>query len=38
MRFVRPSLASTLEHFQYDTFIVRWNDRERGPTPTCSSP
>ncbi|HOC16916.1 MAG TPA: serine hydrolase [Vicinamibacterales bacterium] len=29
MRFVpTPSLAGTLEHFQYDTFIVRWNDRE----------
>ncbi|HEY7209063.1 MAG TPA: serine hydrolase [Bryobacteraceae bacterium] len=22
-----PKLVGTLEHFQYDTFIVRWNDR-----------
>jgi CubicO group peptidase (beta-lactamase class C family) len=22
-----PALTGTLEHFQYDTFIVRWNDR-----------
>jgi CubicO group peptidase (beta-lactamase class C family) len=23
-----PSLVGTLEHWQYDTFIVRWHDRE----------
>jgi hypothetical protein len=29
MEFSRtPSLVGTLEHFQHDTFIVRWNDRE----------
>jgi hypothetical protein len=29
MRFTRtPSLAGTLEHWQYDTFVVRWADRE----------
>jgi len=28
MRFTHsPSLAGTLEHFQYDTFIARWGDR-----------
>lgn len=29
MKFTRtPSLAGNLEHWQYDTFIVRWRDRE----------
>lgn len=29
MRFTRtPSLVGDLEHWQYDTFIVRWRDRE----------
>jgi CubicO group peptidase (beta-lactamase class C family) len=29
MRFSHtPSLVGDLEHFQYDTFIVRWRDRE----------
>jgi len=29
MRFTRtPSLIGDLEHWQYDTFIVRWRDRE----------
>lgn len=29
MRFTKsPSLVGDLEHFQYDTFIVRWRDRE----------
>jgi hypothetical protein len=29
MRFSHtPSLVGELEHFQYDTFIVRWRDRE----------
>jgi CubicO group peptidase (beta-lactamase class C family) len=29
MEFSRtPSLVGTLEHFQHDTFIVRWHDRE----------
>ena len=29
MRFTHtPSLTGDLEHFQYDTFIVRWRDRE----------
>jgi CubicO group peptidase (beta-lactamase class C family) len=29
MTFLRtPSLVGTLEHFQHDTFIVRWRDRE----------
>ena len=29
MEFTRtPSLVGTLEHFQHDTFIVRWKDRE----------
>ena len=29
MRFTRtPSLVGELEHWQHDTFIVRWNDRE----------
>ncbi|HEY0994559.1 MAG TPA: serine hydrolase [Gemmatimonadaceae bacterium] len=29
MRFSRtPMLVGTLEHWQYDTFVVRWNDRE----------
>ena len=29
MAFSRtPSLVGTLEHFQHDTFIVRWHDRE----------
>ncbi len=29
MQFVpTPSLVGTLEHFQHDTFIVRWRDRE----------
>ena len=23
-----PSLIGTLEHWQYDTFVVRWDDRE----------
>jgi CubicO group peptidase (beta-lactamase class C family) len=28
MQFLRtPELAGTLEHYQYDTFIVRWRDR-----------
>lgn len=28
MRFSRtPDLVGTLEHYQYDTFIVRWNER-----------
>ncbi len=28
MRFSHsPALTGTLEHFQYDTFIARWNDR-----------
>ena len=29
MRFTRtPSLVGDLEHWQYDTFVVRWRDRE----------
>jgi len=29
LRFTRtPILFGDLEHFQYDTFIVRWKDRE----------
>jgi CubicO group peptidase (beta-lactamase class C family) len=29
MRFGHtPSLVGTLEHWQYDTFVVRWHDRE----------
>ena len=29
MRFTKtPSLVGDLEHWQYDTFIVRWRDRE----------
>jgi CubicO group peptidase (beta-lactamase class C family) len=29
MRFTRtPSLVGELEHWQYDTFVVRWRDRE----------
>jgi hypothetical protein len=29
MRFARsPSLTGTLEHWQHDTFIVHWDDRE----------
>jgi CubicO group peptidase (beta-lactamase class C family) len=29
MRFTKsPSLVGDLEHFQYDTFIARWRDRE----------
>jgi hypothetical protein len=29
MRFTRtPSLVGDLEHWQYDTFIVHWRDRE----------
>jgi hypothetical protein len=29
MRFSRtPSLVGDLEHWQYDTFVVRWRDRE----------
>ncbi|HEY7497987.1 MAG TPA: serine hydrolase [Vicinamibacterales bacterium] len=29
MQFTKtPSLVGDLEHFQYDTFIVRWRDRE----------
>ena len=29
MRFTKtPSLAGDLEHFQHDTFIARWSDRE----------
>ena len=29
MRFTRtPSLIGDLEHWQYDTFVVRWHDRE----------
>ncbi|MBP1634216.1 MAG: Beta-lactamase, partial [Acidobacteria bacterium] len=29
MQFVpTPALVGTLEHFQHDTFIVRWRDRE----------
>jgi hypothetical protein len=29
LRFTHsPSLVGQLEHWQYDTFIVRWNDRE----------
>ena len=29
MRFSHsPSLTGDLEHFQYDTFIARWRDRE----------
>jgi CubicO group peptidase (beta-lactamase class C family) len=29
MRFARtPSLVGDLEHWQYDTFVVRWRDRE----------
>jgi hypothetical protein len=28
MQFSRtPELIGTLEHYQYDTFIVRWRDR-----------
>jgi len=31
MRFSHsPSLTGDLEHFQYDTFIARWRDRELG--------
>ena len=30
MKFTRtPSLVGDLEHWQYDTFVVRWRDRER---------
>ena len=25
---IRPSLVGELEHWQYDTFVVRWRDRE----------
>ena len=29
MRFTKtPSLVGDLEHWQYDTFVVRWRDRE----------
>jgi CubicO group peptidase (beta-lactamase class C family) len=29
IRFTRtPSLVGTLEHWQYDTFVARWDDRE----------
>jgi len=29
MRFTHtPSLVGDLEHWQYDTFVVRWRDRE----------
>ena len=29
MRFTKtPSLVGDLEHWQHDTFIVRWRDRE----------
>jgi hypothetical protein len=29
MRFTRtPLLVGDLEHWQYDTFVVRWHDRE----------
>jgi len=33
MRFTRtPSLVGDLEHWQYDTFIVRWRDGSCAPT------
>ena len=29
MRFTKtPALVGDMEHWQYDTFIVRWRDRE----------
>jgi Domain of unknown function (DUF3471) len=29
MKFTKtPSLVGDLEHWQYDTFVVRWRDRE----------
>ena len=29
MRFTRtPSLVGDIEHWQHDTFVVRWRDRE----------
>lgn len=27
MRFTHSALTGEMEHFQYDTFIARWNDR-----------